>query len=124
MPNSGLPLAQLPTFWRFWVYNKPGTKQPFEVVLEFLRNRKLLLLLDNCEHLEAGCATLVAHLLQICPRLVVLATSRAAPDIPGEVIYQVSSQTVPEETSLDDDSLQLEAAIRYVDSLFPTLITG
>src|SRR5262249_41945157 len=56
-----------------------------DTLKEALRGRRLLLLLDNCEHLVAPCAALVASLLAACPRLSVLATSREALNVTGEV---------------------------------------
>ncbi len=61
----------------------------------FLAPRHLLLLLDNCEHLIAPCADLVAGLLERCPELRVMATSREALGVPGEVVYRLASLTVP-----------------------------
>ncbi|WP_449224280.1 BTAD domain-containing putative transcriptional regulator [Amycolatopsis pigmentata] len=51
-----------------------------------LRDRSLLLILDNCEHVIAESATLVHRLLTACPSLRVLATSREPLDITGEVL--------------------------------------
>ena len=59
--------------------------------------RKLLLVLDNCEHLIAACATLAETLLCACPDLHILATSREALQIGGEATYRVPSlSTRPE----------------------------
>ena len=58
-------------------------------LVDFLRPRKCLLLMDNCEHVVAGAADLISQLLQHCPDLVVLATSREALAIPGEHAFQI-----------------------------------
>lgn len=50
----------------------------------FLRPRQSLLLLDTCEHLLAGCASLVDTLLRHCPHVRVLATSREVLSLAGE----------------------------------------
>lgn len=55
----------------------------------------LLLVLDNCEHLAESCAELVALLLTRCPRLRILATSREALRVPGEVIFRVGELSLP-----------------------------
>jgi predicted ATPase len=60
-----------------------------------LRDRPLLLVLDNCEHLLEACAGLVEDLLRACPRLRVLATSRAPLGVPGEAPYRVPPLDVP-----------------------------
>ncbi len=63
------------------------------VTVESLRNRLLdaraLIVLDTCEHLIGACATLAVRLVQMCPNLTVLATSREPLNVPGEVIWQV-----------------------------------
>jgi non-specific serine/threonine protein kinase len=61
-----------------------------------LRDRRLLLLLDNCEHLLDICARLVDALLRACPDLHVLATSREALGITGEIAWRVPSLAVPD----------------------------
>jgi non-specific serine/threonine protein kinase len=64
-------------------------------LITFLRPRTTLLLLDNCEHVIAGCATLVDHILRACPRVRVLATSREALGIAGERAWRVPSLVLP-----------------------------
>jgi predicted ATPase/class 3 adenylate cyclase len=60
-----------------------------------LRPKRLLLVLDNCEHLIEACAGLADALLRACPRLQLLATSREALGIAGETPYQVPSLALP-----------------------------
>src|SRR5262245_19527964 len=55
-----------------------------------------LLVVDNCEHVLAGVADVVAVLLKACPRLKVLSTSREPLHVEGEVVYQVLPMEVPE----------------------------
>jgi predicted ATPase/DNA-binding CsgD family transcriptional regulator len=54
-----------------------------------LRDRRLLLCLDNCEHLLEGAAAVAEALLRACPEVTVLATSREPLGVPGEVTWQV-----------------------------------
>jgi predicted ATPase len=68
---------------------------PTAAVIEHLAGRHPLLLLDNCEHLIGACAELAEGLLQACPGLRVLATSREALQLPGEVVWRVPSLTTP-----------------------------
>jgi predicted ATPase len=56
-----------------------------ELVIRYLRDRSVLLVLDNCEHLLDACARLAAELLRSCRGVVVLATSREPLRIGGEV---------------------------------------
>jgi len=68
---------------------------PLEALVHALRDRRLLLVLDNCEHLLDACASLAASLLTGCPGLQVLATSRQPLGLTGEVAWRVPSLSVP-----------------------------
>jgi len=57
--------------------------------------KQALLLLDNCEHLVASCASLAETLLKACPRLQILATSREGLRLAGETTWPVPSLSVP-----------------------------
>jgi non-specific serine/threonine protein kinase len=65
------------------------------VLSSYLTDRRLLLLLDNCEHLAYSCAVVVDALLRTCPQLRVLATSRQPLDIAGEHIIVVNPLSIP-----------------------------
>jgi predicted ATPase len=67
-----------------------------EALADALRPKQLLLVLDNCEHLLAACAQLIATLLRTCPQLRVLVTSREALTIAGETIWLVLPLRVPD----------------------------
>jgi len=76
------------------VREQPG--RPLAATLaDALRPRELLLILDNCEHLVDACAQLAQALLEACPRLRVLATSRQALGLIGEVAWPVPSLALP-----------------------------
>ena len=66
------------------------------MLLDTLRDRALLLVLDNCEHLIAACAELVEALLREAPALRILATSREALGVSGETVCRVPSLSLPE----------------------------
>ncbi|HKR50123.1 MAG TPA: NB-ARC domain-containing protein [Pseudonocardiaceae bacterium] len=68
-----------------------------DTLVEYLRHRRLLLMLDNCEHLVEACAALVDALLRACPVLTILATSRAPLGVPGEMTWRVPSMSLPAE---------------------------
>ena len=76
-----------------------------------LRDRRALIVLDNCEHLIEGCCRLTAELLRSCPRLIVLATSREALRLEGEVAWPVPSLAVPDPFRLPvpEEIAQLES---------------
>jgi predicted ATPase len=65
------------------------SRSPLEVLTDQLRDRRLLLILDTCEHLLGACANLVAALLPLCPKVQVLATSREPLRVPGEAVVAV-----------------------------------
>lgn len=66
-----------------------------EQLTEFLTDRRLLLVMDNCEHLLAGCASLIASLLRACPHITIAATSREVLNIAGESVYDVGALSLP-----------------------------
>jgi non-specific serine/threonine protein kinase len=78
------------------VREAPG-RPPTDVLINFLRSRSLLLLLDNCEHLLGASAQFAEALLQSCPQLSILATSREELGIAGEVAYRVPPLSLPGE---------------------------
>src|SRR5205814_4069866 len=78
----------------FHLREEPG-RSLTETLQDFFLHRSLLLVLDNCEHLVAGCAHLAEALLLACPRLHILATSREPLRIPGERLWHVPSLSLP-----------------------------
>ncbi len=62
---------------------------------DYLRSKKLLLILDNCEHLVQACAELASDLLAAAPDLTILASSREGLGTPGETTYHLATLTVP-----------------------------
>ncbi len=68
---------------------------PLETALEHLRDKELLLVLDNCEHLIETCAFLAERILAECINIVVLATSREALGVPGEIAWLLPSLSLP-----------------------------
>jgi predicted ATPase len=72
-----------------------GDRPPTDAVAAFLRSRRALLILDNCEHVIAAVARLADALLKTCPGVSVLATSREALSVAGEHAYPVPLLGVP-----------------------------
>lgn len=75
-----------------------------------LATRKLLLVLDNCEHLLEACGTLAHTLLSGCAGLRVLATSREALRIPGECSWYVPALSLPSEERISQPTATVALA--------------
>ncbi len=72
-----------------------STSSHTELLINFLRPKTSLLILDNCEHLLDASAYLADTLLKHCPQLKILATSREALGILGEIVYHMPSLGLP-----------------------------
>jgi predicted ATPase/class 3 adenylate cyclase len=81
-----------------------------DIIIDYLRAKQLLLLLDNCEHLVEVSAQIADHLLHACPQLKIVASSREALGIDGETVYRVPSLSLPDPSStvlMDYESTRL-----------------
>ena len=91
----------------------PGRGSPTQVAAAWLARRRALLILDNCEHLVDECAKFCQVLLELCPEVSVLATSREPLGVPGEVRWPVASLAQPDALNLFEARAQLvEPAFR------------
>ena len=79
-----------------------------DTLVEDLRDKRLLLVMDNCEHLVEASARLIDDILDSCPRLRVLATSREPLGVSGEVNWVVPSLSLP-----DNGESTIESRMRY-----------
>lgn len=70
-------------------------RSTLDILIDYLRTKTCLLLLDNCEHLIEACAQISEKLLHACPKLKILASSREALGIAGEMPYRVPSLATP-----------------------------
>ncbi len=88
-----------------------------EALAKYVRERQLLLVLDNCEHLLHACAGLAKHLLQSGPRLTILATSREHLHVAGETTYPMPSLSVPDaQNAIPVEALaQFESVRLFID---------
>jgi predicted ATPase len=88
-----------------------------ERVIEHLRERQLLLVLDNCEQFIAACATFAERTLQDCPGITILATSREALGVPGEKAWLLPPLSLPEigPALAFDHFIQSEAVSLFVE---------
>jgi predicted ATPase/DNA-binding winged helix-turn-helix (wHTH) protein len=83
-----------------------------EIVARAIGARKLLLVIDNCEHVIDAAATLVDRIIGQCSRTTVLATSREVLRLHGERVYHVSPLDVPPPASRDPDILLQHSAVQ------------
>ena len=87
-----------------------------DALTRFVRDRKLLIVLDNCEHVVHACAELAKRLLQAGPQVRVLASSRDALRIAGEAVFQVTPLPPPGQAEYSVESLLANDAVRlFVD---------
>jgi predicted ATPase/DNA-binding CsgD family transcriptional regulator len=75
-----------------------------DTLADYLLHQQTLLVLDNCEHLVVACAQLAETLLQACPGLRILATSRENLGIPGEAVWSVPPLSLPDPQAWRDHS--------------------
>lgn len=90
------------------------TRAPIDTLTDFLRTKSLLLLVDNCEHVIGPVADLVDHVLATCPTLAIIASSREALGVGGEMVFQVPSLALPATSARPDAHLEDEAT-RWLD---------
>jgi len=70
-----------------------------ETLIDFLKEKEILILLDNCEQLVHACADLTERLLSSCSKLKIIATSREALNCKGEKTYRIPPLTMPDPNS-------------------------
>ena len=87
-----------------------------EKLFERLVGAQTLLVLDNCEHLVAACAATAEALLRACPQLTVVATSREALGVPGEVTFRLPSLSAARTRSAGIEEIADQEAVRlFID---------
>jgi predicted ATPase/predicted Ser/Thr protein kinase len=97
---------------------RESDNQPLQAaLLNFLQDKQLLLILDNCEHIIDACAHLIDNLLQSTPEIQILVSSREALGIMGESVYRVPSLSLPDpDPDIElDEVLRSEAVQLFVD---------
>jgi predicted ATPase/DNA-binding CsgD family transcriptional regulator len=88
-----------------------------DMLCDYLREKKILIVLDNCEHLVDACSQLADRILRAAPDTRILATSREALGIGGEVTYRVPSLELPDLSRLPpvESLCQYEAVRLFID---------
>ena len=98
------------------VPDTPG-QDPLEAIAKHLADHPLLAVLDNCEHLAEAAAGLAEYLLAACPALVMLATSREALGVEGEVSWQVPPLSLPRDRPALSEATLSAAALAASDAV-------
>ena len=104
------------------VREEPG-KPLMQTLTAALKSQRLLLVLDNCEHLLAACAQLVDTLIRSCPGVRVLASSREGLGTAGETVYRIPSLSLPDlkQTATPASLTTYEAVRLFVDRAMAAL---
>ncbi len=84
-------------------------RSPVDTLLAYLKHKRLLLILDNCEHVIGEARRVAGEILRNCPGVRLLATSREPLNISGEATYRMPSLAVPAQTEV----LVAEGASRF-----------
>ncbi len=103
-----------------------SNKRPEDILKDYLKNKEILIILDNCEHLIETCAVLAEKLLSDSPKLKIIATSREALRCNGEQTHIIKSLEVPDpKHEISPDKLTQYESVRLfveralaVDSTF------
>ncbi len=90
---------------------EPG-RDPLDALVAAVRGRRVLVILDNCEHVLDPVAVLVTRLLETCAGVNVLATSREPLRVPGEHVVGIDPLRVPEPDVTDTEALGANEAVR------------
>jgi predicted ATPase/class 3 adenylate cyclase len=90
--------------------------KPLDDICLYLTNKRLMFILDNCEHIVAETARVVTALVKNCPKVVVLATSREVLNVQGEHVYRMPSLSLPPRniTLTAEEALKHEAVVLFV----------
>ena len=91
--------------------------EPERTLTDYLKNKEILIILDNCEHLIEACAEVSAKLLSACPGLKIIATSRESLNIPGERLFTIPplTQPDPKKNNTPDQLTQYESVRLFVE---------
>jgi predicted ATPase/DNA-binding SARP family transcriptional activator len=93
----------------------PSPVPPQERIVQAIGDKRLLLVMDNCEHLVGPAAALIDSLLAGCPELRVLATSREPLGITGEMLHPVGPLPMPVEDGMAAEALRFPAVRLFAD---------
>lgn len=94
----------------------------YETLFSYLAQKRLLIILDNCEHVISEARLVAEWLLRECPSIALLTTSREPLSITGERTYQIPSLAVPRQSLLSpDEALKYGAVALFADRVRATI---
>lgn len=109
---------------------EPSERPTLEAMIDGLRGKRILVVLDNCEHLIDASARIVHRLLGELPKLTILATSTGPLGVPGETVWRVTPLDLPpdparvaDRSSLRDEIQASESACLFLERALSTLPT-
>jgi predicted ATPase/class 3 adenylate cyclase len=94
---------------------RPRGESPIAALVSFLRPKRLLFVLDNCEHVIDAAGSLTDAVVRGCPGVTVLATSREALAVEGEVLRPLRSLRVPDEAAAPVEAASVPAVQLFAD---------
>jgi predicted ATPase/class 3 adenylate cyclase/DNA-binding CsgD family transcriptional regulator len=131
-PITDLDLVPVAVSRALGLPDQPG-RSTMDSVVHHIGDRRLLLVLDNCEHLLDASADLIASVLEACPGLTVVTTSREPIGLDGEVTWRVPSLSLTDEavalftdrarrvrprfTAVDDDAVTVTEICKRLDGM-------
>jgi predicted ATPase/class 3 adenylate cyclase/DNA-binding CsgD family transcriptional regulator len=131
-PIADLDLVPVAVARALGLPDQPG-RSTMDSVLRFIGDRKLLLVLDNCEHLLDATVDLIVAVLEACPGLTVMTTSREPIGVDGEVTWRIPSLSLADEavalftdrarrvrpdfTAVDDDAAVVIEICKRLDGM-------
>jgi predicted ATPase/DNA-binding SARP family transcriptional activator len=96
-----------------------------DTLIHTLRSKRMLIILDNCEHVLEACSALVETLLKNCPDVRVLATSRDSLRLEGEAFYQVPALAIPKKRDVRSvDELTHTESVRLFAERATLVLSG
>ncbi|HMQ70586.1 MAG TPA: tetratricopeptide repeat protein [Ignavibacteria bacterium] len=94
-----------------------SNKTTEETLADFLKEKEILLVLDNCEQIIHSCAELAERLLSFCPRLKIIATSRESLNCRGEKTYRIPPLAIPDPDKINtpEELAQYESVRLFIE---------
>ena len=106
-----------PVVGRLFGLQEEAGKSPSESLADEIGHKEMILILDNCEHLLAECSRVADALLDRCPNIRIVATTREALNVRGEHVFPLKPLSVEPADAITDDAVEIrsDAARLFVD---------